>query len=545
MTVLAASPNRVDYPRILCGLLLVTIAYFLMMDPAFAATAGQGFSCSGGRAVGTLYDSSMNCPTTMGMNNVFTFLVCNMERLAGNLLGEMYCSIITSLVPAVLGVLTLATVFFGIGFTIGVIPATARDFQLFLLKMAIISVFATQADAMIGTGYALLVTGLREGTAIGISTMFPDDPAAMAGKVTGLDVYRYLDSFLGQAMRFATDYVGATWTPGQNPCKNAVFAVLAIMAVAFPPVFFIGILIIFRITITFLRAIFGYLYSIVGIVFLLTISPFFLSFYLFKQTRPFFDKWLGYLVSFALQMVILFSFLGFILSIDVKHISGSLTDIIMPVQENVTSTTMRMPWQYCTICEFKVLDAEGNTISPDDYAKDTIKEGRLACKDNPPKPIRALAAAAAPTEATGGTSDLEEVQSALIKFAVTGLLSLLVLAYVVEYLLNYVGMLAQVLAGGMGATYAPQLGGGESIPGRLVMDMPGGESINSFERGFTSEYAKNMNNTTFGSMAEGVKEGMKRMVLGGNRNEDGLTNDPGLVDSFSNFMLNPHRDQGQ
>ncbi len=538
------SMHRVEYGRILFGLFLITLAYFMMIDPAFAAKPGAGFGCIGGHAVGTLYDTSMGCPSTMNMNNVFTFLVCNMERLASNLLGEMYCGIISDLVPAVMGMLTLATVIFGVGFTIGVIPATARDFQMFLLKMAVITVFATQADAMIGTGYALLITGLREGTAIGISTMFPDDLAARTGAVTGVDVYRYLDSFLGQTMHFATDYVGAKWEAGQNPCKNAVFAVLAIMAVAFPPVFFIGVMIIFRVAVTFLRAIFGYLYSIIGIVFLLTLSPFFLSFYLFKQTRPFFDKWLGYLVTFSLQMVILFAFLGFILSINVTHISGSLTNIIMPVQENFTSTTMRAPWQYCTICEFNVLDAEGNPI-PDDQYGDTIQQGRLACKDNPPKPIRAMGAMAPPNEATGGDTDEKKVQTALMKFALTGLLSLLVLAYVVEFLLNYVGALAQVLAGGMGATYAPQLGGGTAIGAKTSMDMPGGEMLETFEKGVTRGFTnEGVLKTTFVPAAAGITEGIKWMIQGGPRNEDGLTNDPGLVDSFSNFILNPHRDSG-
>lgn len=535
--MMKSAPQRIDIGRLAFGLLLCTFAYLLMLDPAFAqAAGGQSFSCSGGQAVGSLYDSSMNCPTTIRMGNIFSFLVCNMERLAGNLMGEMYCGIMTDMVPGVMGMLTLAVLFFGIGFTIGIIPATARDFQLFLLKVVIIFVFATQADLLISTGYALLITGLREGTAIGLSVLFEDDTAT----VTGVDVYRYLDSFLKQAMHFATDYIGADREQGQNPCQNAVFAVLAIMAVAFPPIFFIGVLIIFRVTVTFLRAIFGYLYSIVGIVFLLSLAPIFLSFYLFKQTRAFFDKWIGYLVSFSLQMVLLFAFLGFILSIDVRHISGSLTDIIMPVQENIESTSMRAPWEYCTICDFKVVNKETGAEIPQEQFDEFLEQGQLVCKDNPPRAIAALSATAPPSDAD--KANMERVQSSLIKFASFGLLSLLVLAYLVEYLLNYVGALSSFLAGGMGASYAPQLGGGQVIGQKISMEMPGGELVNTFERGYTTGFTRDMGQTSLYSAAEGFKQASMNLVVGGTRRADGTTSDPGMVDIFTNFLINPHRD---
>ncbi len=540
------------YARVTLGFLLIALAYVLMLDPAFAQAAGGAasgsFRCSGDRAIGTLYDSGMQCPATMSMNNVFSFLICNMERLAGNLLGQMYCSIVVDLIPAVTAMLTLAVLFFGIGFTIGVIPATAKDFQLFLLKVVFVWVFATQADYLIGTGYNLLVTGLREGTAVALSAMF--EPQGGNQAITGIHIYSYLDRFLDQAMHFATDAIGANAAEGANPCKNAVFAVMAIMAVAFPPVFLLGLMIIFRIALTFLRAVFGYMYSIVGIVFLLTLSPFFLSFYLFRQTRPFFDKWIGYLVSFSLQMVILFAFLGFILSIKVDHISGGLVRIIMPVQQTVETSTLRMPWQYCTVCDFKVVDKQGNDAS--NYGA-LISEGTLQCKHNPPKPIPALGMAAPPEMTPEGKTQMETVQGALLKFAGVGLLSLLVLAYLVEYLLNYVPYIATLLAGGLGATYAPQMGGGYALGQKLSVDMPGGELVSTFEKGFVDGFAAHQDKTAIGATAAGFMKASERLVMGGKGGsrspktgepyDSGQgANDPGMLGSFLHFMINPNRD---
>lgn len=560
------TPTAVAYGRLFFGLFLVVLAYLLMIDPAFAQSyaykvSGSGLSyfyCSGGEAHGSLYDSNLPCPSTLQLNNLFSFLVCNMERLSGNILGQMYCALIVQLVPAVMAMLTLAVMFFGMGFTIGIIPATARDFQLFLLKCCFVFAFATQSDLIIGLGYNLLITTLREGTAIGVSTMFREAP----GSVTGLDVYRYLDNFLGQTIRFATDYIGADASRGENPCKNAIFAVMAVMAVAFPPITFIGMMIIFRVSLTFLRAVFGYLYSLVGITFLLTLSPIFLSFYLFKQTRNFFDKWIGYLVSFTLQMVILFAFLGFILSIDVKHISGSITGIIIPAQENLETGTMRMPWEYCTLCDFKVIDKDGNDItdfqSSGTSASTSIAEGRLVCKADPPEPILITTAVAAPPQGGKGASPspgvADDVRNALLKFAAFGLLSLLVLAYLVEYMLTYASALASHLAGGLGGTYAPQLGGGATMMGqKLSMEMPGGELANTFERGFIDGFQRGSSATSIGGMAEGTSKAFQRLVLGGQgleidpqtgqpRDYGSGAQDQGMVGSFTNFLLNPTRD---
>src|SRR5690606_29030122 len=107
---------------------------FLGANHAFAQADGVAgnFSCMGGQAMGTLYSPGFSCPTTLEFDNLFSFLVCNMEELSSNLLGHMFCGMTYMLEPAVTAAVTLAAIFFGIGFTIGVIPATAREFQAFL-----------------------------------------------------------------------------------------------------------------------------------------------------------------------------------------------------------------------------------------------------------------------------------------------------------------------------------------------------------------------------------------------------------------------------
>lgn len=521
----------------------IGVAWIAMSDPAFAQASGSvgSFACIDGVASGALYDSGPTCPTTLQMDNIFSFLICNMEQLSSNLLGNMYCGMVTSLVPMVIAILTIAVMFFGMGFTVGVIPATAREFQLFLIKCAFVVAFATNAEYMIGYGYRFLVEGAREGIAIALSGLFQPAEGPPAGNATGADIYAYMDRFLGTAIQFATDNIGVTNLADR--CKNAIFAVMAIMAVAFPPLFYLSLLIIAKVALTFLRGVFGYIYAIIGIALLLTLSPFFVSFFLFKQTRPYFDKWLGYLVSFSLQMVLVFAFLAFVVSIDVKHITGGLTAIIVPVDEIQETTSLRLPWKYCTLCEFQVYNKEsGDIIDPDQYDQ-FIKQGELRCKDDPGKPIRIFDASA---PGSGEAPD-ERVQSMLLKFAGTGLLSLLVLAYVVDAILRYIPSIAHFLAGSMGGNYAPQLGGGVNPRQIATLDLPGSSMVDSFssgfERSFTAE-AKAGKDSLSASM-KGFSDGMKLMI-GGASDRDGpraQEKDPGLIGSFTRFLVNPHNDK--
>lgn len=536
-------------------------AWLLLAYPALAqsgVTAGD-FLCRNGVASGFLYEPSQTCPTTLKFDNIFSFLVCNMEHLAANLMGSMYCGVLYASLPGVEAALTLAVVFFGIGFTTGVIPATAREFQLFMIKIAMIWVLATNAEYLINVGYRFLVEGAREGIVIALSGVFAKEGGATA---TGADIYEYLDKFLGKALEYAVANVGVDWERDANPCQNAIFAVIAMMMVVFPPLFYVSVALMFKVGLTFLRAVFGYIYALVGIVFLLTMAPLFLSFYLFRQTQPFFNKWLGYLVSFTLQMVIVFAFLGAVVSIDVKHITSSFVNIIVPNKQVPETTSFRFPWEYCTVCDFEVVDTENSNtvIDPGDYGS-FLGRGALRCKQpvQPISPMDTLGAQTSKDDKGGGgaptlTDKGNAIRNSLLQFTATALLSLFVLAYVVDALLRYVPALAQYIAGGLGGTYAPQLGGGDPFgAGRATAEMSGNRMLSTIEHGFTDGYvsATNRGEWTPGAVVGGFREAAARMVTGG-RTRTGEVydrfsgtdsyNDPGLVDSFFNFFINPHGD---
>ena len=72
---------------------LMCMALLLTASDAFAQSAGSvgTFSCSGSQAQGSLYTVGASCPTKLEFDHLFSFLVCNMEELSTNLMGNMFC----------------------------------------------------------------------------------------------------------------------------------------------------------------------------------------------------------------------------------------------------------------------------------------------------------------------------------------------------------------------------------------------------------------------------------------------------------------------
>lgn len=515
----------------------------VLSDPAFAQAAptSANFSCVAGKASGQLIATAASCPVKLEWTNIFSFLVCHIETMTSQIFGNIYCGVILELQPAVKAVLTLAVVTFGVGFTIGVIPATGREFMVFLLKIVFVWAFATQADYMIGYGYNFLVGGLREGTVIAISGIIP--PTATGAPVnTTADVYKFLDDIFHTLISFGTATAGKDGGVADR-CDNALFAALAIMAVAFPPLFMLSLLLFFKMIMVFLRACFGYMFSIVGIAFLMTLSPIFLSFSLFKQTRSWFDKYLGYLASFTLQMVIVFTFIAMMFSLAPTRIMSSFSELIVPVAETPETASWRWPWEYCTLCKFDVVEL---TVDPSTGAKTprvrdmqtekfNLGSDKLKCKVGASTDIKEFRAL---QTSDYNTNDVK----LLMEFTGSAILSLIVLAYVLDQLLHYVPSLAWRLASGMSSgVYAPQIGGGAGqgpgiSTGPLELFDTAGEG---FYRGYTAKVDAQGNAVSgdiFSSTQRGMADAGNSFLFGYETNQK---HDPGLVNSFMRFFVNP------
>lgn len=544
------------------GLTFVIYALWAYNAHAQGSISYSSFSCNGGTASGGLFSS--HCPYSLtrpdgsiDLEHIFSFFVCNVERITTELFGNLYCGMIVSLAPGVYAVATLAVLCFGMAFSVGIIDFTARELMTFFMKIVLFIAFTTEADMMIGIAYNFFVTGAQTGITVALSGLYEGNSVCSNTGAGGSDVYCMLDhflyTFLFDPLTSITASVGADVNSGANPCKNAVIAALGLLAIAFPPVFYIALLILLKVAMVFVRGVYGYLFAIVGLAFLMVISPIYLSFGLFRQTRPLFDKYLGYLVSFSLQMIFVFTFLAFVLSLPLSHVSGSLMSVIVYQKTTYEGNTWRFPWEYCSICDFNIYEI----VDPDDESRDILisdpnvkinsAKHRLRCKD-PIKALEPLALVSPQPDGSGQNPVTagQKLQNKLMDFAMYGLLGLLVLALVIDKLLSLIPFLAQNLAGYMGASFAPMLGGGRqangtTLMGREAIDLPFESNMRAFSDGFSSGFTRGTPDGNGGfskptnsisGLASGLAEGSTSLVAGTRR-------DPGMVGGLVRYLANP------
>lgn len=501
--VSALSPReRYRFHLVAFGLVVA----FAVMSFAFAAHAqlgggaNAGFNCAYAGTNNIL--QSGNCPESIEDGKIFSYFVCQMEKLIGETFGQLYCQVQGHFFGPMSAVITLAIVIFGVAFTIGVVQATARDAMLFLFKVVAVWGFATQADLLIGVAYNFFIGGLKEGIAIVVSGIFhPADSTLSLTGTGGERVYAYMDEVFKKFVTMSTDSAGAGQNggggggggSGDNPCKNAIFALLTLFALAFPPLFALGIFLFIKFVAFFLRAVFGYVYAIIGISFLIVLAPIFLAFYFWRQTQEYTAKWIAYLASFALQMVIIFSFIAFVLSMDFKSISKDLFDLVVPYNQSMETSGIRWPWKVCSICEFTVTDSSGQAVSGGSIPPG----GSVKCKDNPGKPIPPHAFLGPGNNANGGG-----MNQTLLKLAARTVLTLAVLAYVLTALLDVVPTMAARLASGNMIAAQPLVGPN--------MPLPLESGLQAFEQKFMEGLNKGGNPVT--AYSEAFKQGSSALM---------------------------------
>ena len=116
---------------------------------------------------------------------------------------------------------------------------------------------------------------------------------------------------------------------------------------------------------------------------------------------------------------------------------------------------------------------------------------------------------------------------------------------VVDALLEVLDLLHRGIAGNAvalldlaGEVVAAAFGGGQVIGQKISMDMPGGEIVDTVEKTYTGTFQASAQSgkSSFGAGIDGFTEATKAMLSGTAKG------DPGLVGTFTNFLLNPNRD---
>ncbi|NUX00927.1 conjugal transfer protein TrbL [Wolbachia endosymbiont of Madathamugadia hiepei] len=217
------------------------------------------------------------------VNKVFDFIK---KEVIGDSVKDLYKGYAKGLLQGVRALLTLYVIFTVVGYMLGMIQLSKFDFIVRMMKIAFIAfAFSDNSWKFFGT---TLSKFFMDG-----STHLVDSFSGYIGE--GGKRFAFLDLTAGILL------TGETWLK----FLSLIFA---------GPFGFIAFLIILHASFMFLKCIisatFRYVISTVLVAFLLSLTPLFIVFILFQQTKSLFDNWIKTLAYVAVQPMILFSSLS-------------------------------------------------------------------------------------------------------------------------------------------------------------------------------------------------------------------------------------------
>lgn len=336
------NPHRSTLAPSFGRLLLVAI---LALLPAEAWAAA--LTClDTGEAVGTLYDTGASCAGVSGFSNLFSGIVCDYQTVLDEVLRKVYCGVQANMRGPLALALVMYIAFYGIQFATGMTDANYKEMIYRMLKLALVWMFATQAEWAINLGYNFFLSAIDLGISVSLKTIMPVGGAGMPavpGAWTQNVAFHYMDAIV---------YNAVTGPFSANGAKLAGF--IGVLSYIVPPLFMMFVFFTVKTITIFIRALAIYLLSISAIAFMFVVSPIFFSCALFQVTFRFFDDWVRYVISFALQVILVFA--GVALWISVMTTLGNffiqLASIIVPLQEIVQAGTVRVPvnsWGVCPL----------------------------------------------------------------------------------------------------------------------------------------------------------------------------------------------------
>jgi type IV secretory pathway VirB6-like protein len=278
---------------------LVSVTSMAVMSNAYAIT---NLTCAGNVASGQLFDTSaagfcefQNTGQSANASHMFSQIICNFVSLLNAVLDNVYCGMQATLKPAVAALLTLYIAIFGLQILMGTVQFAPREIIVRLLKIVFCWLFVSQSTYGINFVFNFF-TGLLNETSMWVLNGY-HEANGVAGAIWTVDestpdtmqLYNYLDT-LGYDL-ILSPFVQAN--------SSLIGLFMGIMVTA-PPIFAMAAYWLFSTIALLARTL------VTFIAFLVSLSPLFLSFMLFQLTFSFFESWLRHLISFSLQVVVLF-----------------------------------------------------------------------------------------------------------------------------------------------------------------------------------------------------------------------------------------------
>ncbi len=375
-----------------CFILLCCMGVVLSQSATAAIAPGSPFTCSGGTPSGNLFttmtDSGSNVNAATAVNacstgGVYTRVLCIFNSTVGQAMSAMYCSVQEALAQPISIMLTLVVIIFGIGITTGMNHFTIKNTMIMFFKIALVYLFATQAEFGIGIAYKFFMGVAGGGADIVLGVLSPGGAAA-AGSPSSIN---YPDSVIANVMGLitadstnatpafhtATSGNGSTLSNASPYCQSIIASIALALLYNMPVILVFIITTIIMYAGMYARALLAYLSAVVLISFLFIVAPIFLSFALFKTTQKLFEQWIKHLTSYTVQIIITFGILAMI-GLVVAQVGGfffNLSGLLTEYNDTASVSAFTASRHSCGICEYTPVPTPP-AWDPTDTAKSQI-----------------------------------------------------------------------------------------------------------------------------------------------------------------------------
>jgi type IV secretory pathway VirB6-like protein len=473
--------------------LFFAVLWSLVLLPEHAMAQTASLTCNNG-AVGSgkFFDDTAGtdgsaCQFTGGLEHIFSTVICNFVQLLNKVLSSVYCGMQSLLQDTVGAVLTLYVGIFGAQMLMGMADANAREFLSRIMKIALIWIFVSDSTWAIQTAFHFFVLLSGNGvewvmSAIPSPITSSSTPSTVASSL-GINCY---DATAASATGFMAaftrlDVIICEAVTGPLVMVNSkligFFVVLCLLA---PQIGILAISWLWLNLKVLVQGLVTFLLGIAAIAFLIALSPIFLSLMLFKATAGFFENWLKYMMSFSLQIILVFACIALWLTVTMYFLTffsnmaatvfPAETIIVKGAEETVTSSWGVCPFDYYPDSTAAAAAAPPGT-PPGPYVKCTTAGFDTAnqADKNQVIPISKILWAADSGTAVCNIKDSSGANlpgapandcTKYLMYVIYHLITLIIISFAFEALLREAPRIAVYLSG---PDYTPPLAGGFGI----------------------------------------------------------------------------------
>jgi hypothetical protein len=345
------------------------VDFCLTVDVAgFTFAKAKGLLYDNGSMGSALEGVGFGCKVS-GLHNLFSGFVCTYENILSDVMGDAVCSFQAFLQSPVQVLATLYLVCLGIMFATGIMAFTASEAMISAFKVCLVVALTANADFTVYYLYRIVMLIAQNGTnmvissisLVGLQTILNGANALLTQMLNAIGIVTAGGDFVGglsgyqgilQTMdSFVNEFIYMNSTsPDDLTCKNGY---LSMVLGLFGSVPLLGLMLMglfYSLAMLLMKVLFSYLKAITGIMFLVSMSPMFIAFSLFRFTEKIFGNWLKYLVGYALHIVIIFAFVSFASSLGLNMLFKQLFAQPGPYKQDHTAGVASIQTNQCTFC---------------------------------------------------------------------------------------------------------------------------------------------------------------------------------------------------